>query len=98
MYEVVHDDLLSLCIIQAKEEEENDLELVKQLAYLEANGIVVHRKEFEDINGSKGIRLEPFIENLPTLELKELLDHLRYAFFRENSKLLVIVALNLKVD
>ena len=39
--EVMHDDPLSLCIIQAKEEEEDDLELVKQLAYFKVNGTMV---------------------------------------------------------
>ena len=37
----MHDDHLKLCFIQAKREEENGLEISKQIAYLEANDIVV---------------------------------------------------------
>ena len=77
MQEVLHDDLLSLCIDQTKEEVENNLELVKQVAYMESNGIVVRKKEFEEIDGSKGTKLKPSIEDLPTLELKELANHLQ---------------------
>ena len=39
------------------------------------------KKEFEDINGSKGTRLKPSIKDPPTLEVKELPAHLEYAFF-----------------
>ena len=83
MQEVVLDDPLSLYVIQVKEEDEP--KLVKQIAYLEADGTIVWKKEFEEIDGSRRTRLKPSIEDPPTLELKELPDHLEYAFLGENS-------------
>ena len=55
-------------------------------------------EKFEEIDDHRGTKLKPSIEDSPTLKLKELSDHLEYAFLGENSKLPVIVASNLKVD
>ena len=96
--EVVQDDPLKLCIDKAKEEEEDDLKIFEQLACLEANGIVVQRKEFEDIDGSRGTKLKPSIKDSLTLELKELPYHFEYVFLGEGSKLPLIITSNLKVD
>ena len=63
--EVMHDDPLKLCIVQAKEEEEHDLEIVKQIAYLEANEIIVQRKKFEKIDSTK----EKWIKTLLPLKI-----------------------------
>ena len=94
----MHDDPLKLYIVQAKEEKENNPEIIKQIAYLKATETMVQIKEFEEINGTKENRLKTFIKDPPTLELKKLLNHLEYAFLGEDLKLLVIVASNLKVD
>ena len=69
-----------------------------QFAYLEANDNVVWKKEFKEIDDNRGRRLKPSIEDPPILELKELPNHLEYAFLGEEATLPMIIASNLKVE
>ena len=96
--EIRHDDPLKVCIIQAKERKEDDPKITVHFACLKANDNMVQKKESEEINDSRGRRLKPSIEDPPVLELKELLDHLEYAFLREGATLLMIIALNFRGD
>ena len=70
--EIGHDDPLKVCIMQAKEIEEDDPEIIVYFAYLEANNNVIWKKGFKKIGNSRGRRLMPSIEDPPVLELKEL--------------------------
>ena len=84
--------------MQVKEREDDKPEITEHFAYLEANGTVDCKKEFERMDDSRRDRLKPSIEDPPILELKELLAHLEYAFMGEGKTLLVIMASNLKED
>eukprot|EP00257_Ricinus_communis_P019363 XP_015578336.1 uncharacterized protein LOC107261717 [Ricinus communis] len=61
------------------------------LAYLEA-ARPMRKQLFESIQMPKEGWMKPSIEDPPSLELKQLLDHLEYPFLMEGSKLLVIAS------
>lgn len=56
-----------------------------------------NRKYFEDL-GQGPSRPLPSIEKPPVLELKPLLEHLRYAYHGESSTLLVIISSKLSTE
>ena len=55
-------------------------------------------KEFEEIDRTKENLLKSSIKDPPIMELKKLLDHLKYAILGKGSKLPIIVASNPKLD
>ncbi|CAK7337995.1 unnamed protein product, partial [Dovyalis caffra] len=74
---IMYDDLLELCIIQSDEGDGDDPIRVEQVACLKATEFMVQNKAFEEIDRGKEMRLKPFIEDPPNLELKTLLETLR---------------------
>ena len=70
--------------------EEDDLEIVEHFTYLEANDTVVRKKRFKETDDNRGKRLNPSIKEPSILELKELPDHLEYAFLGEGELLSVL--------
>ena len=83
---------------QGIKEKEDDSIIIEQVAYSKANKSMIERKEFEEMKRTKEKRLRPSIEDPPILELKKLPYHLKYAFLGNDSKLLVIIGLDLKAD
>ena len=62
--------------------------------YLEANILYPHSKRIivETLDGPHASKLKPSIEEPPTLELKTLPSHLKYAFLENDSKLPVVIS------
>ena len=73
----------------------NDSKVQEILAHLEDKDDLVTKTELEKITVRDAERLKPSIEELPTLELKQLPYYLEYAFLEENSELPVIIAAGL---
>ena len=98
LQELVHDDPLEMCLVQGREESDNNPCIKEQVAHLEASELMVRKKEFEKIEQSGEKRLKPSVEDPPVLELKVLPAHLEYAFLEKDSKLPVIIASGLRAD
>ena len=49
----------------------------------------------ETLDGPHALKLKPSIEESPTLELKTLSSHLKYAFLEKDSKLPVVISSSL---
>ena len=49
MQETMQNDPLELCLVQAKEERDNDPILVKQITYLEANEFMIWRRKLKEL-------------------------------------------------
>ena len=71
-----------------------DLEMLKQISFVEANSPRFVKKAFEELR-ERLTRPVPSIEKPLVLELKNLLSHLKSAYLRGNSALLVIVSIAL---
>ena len=65
--------------------------------YLEANLPYPYSKRImvETLDGPHAPKLKPSIEEPPTLELKTLPYHLKYAFLKKDSKLPVVISSSL---
>ena len=59
-----------------KERKEDNPEIVEHFAHLEANGTIIRKKGFKEMDEGRGDRLKPSIKDPPILELKELPAHL----------------------
>ncbi|KAK4853941.1 hypothetical protein QYF36_016693 [Acer negundo] len=87
---------LEVCVVHGVIEEDEDLEVeecAKQLNSLPLRTLR-GRFHFEKL-GVRKPKLSPSIEKAPTLELKQLPSHLRYAFLGESSTLSVIISASL---
>jgi hypothetical protein len=86
-------DRLAVEVIQDIKEEEKQQEV---LAVKEGRPPWTHQVEYlpEHINS----KLKPSLDEPPKLELKELPQHLKYAYLGENNTLPVIIASNLSKD
>ena len=64
---------------------------------LEANPPIPHyrRWKYETLEGSTKEKPKPSIEEPPTLKLKPLPSHLKYAFLEKNNKLSIIISSSL---
>ena len=51
--------------------------------------------EFEKINEDDRLRVNTYLEDPPTLQLKKLLEHIEYAFLQGESSLPVIISSHL---
>ncbi|XP_071729215.1 uncharacterized protein [Rutidosis leptorrhynchoides] len=64
----------------------------------ELEGETIREESFEAIPNEDRIRIKSSWEEPPTLELKELPEHLEYAFLKESGQLPVIISKRLTVD
>ena len=76
------EDSLEGCITQSKDITVENNEFKEQVMYLEANLPYPYSKRImvETLDGPHAPKLKPSIEEPPTLELKTLPSHLKYAF------------------
>ncbi|XP_062080900.1 uncharacterized protein LOC133785698 [Humulus lupulus] len=86
----VVEDPLELSLIEEEVTEQDGKEAMEYAKWLNSYG-PLKRKYFEEL-GSMPTRPLPSIEKPPELELKVLLNHLRYEFLGKNKTLLVIVS------
>ena len=82
------------CITQSKEITIDNNEFKEQVMYLEGNIPYPHTKRImvETLDGPHAPKLKPSIEEPPTLELKTLPSHLKYAFLEKDSKLPIVIS------
>lgn len=83
-------DAYEACIAHSQSIHADSLEIEECARILEANPPYVRKRYFEDL-GSGTTIAQPFIQQPPKLELKQLPSHLRYAYLGESSTLPVIV-------
>ncbi|CAL1394630.1 unnamed protein product [Linum trigynum] len=88
VYEILHSDALQLCLTQGQETT-GSVQQIGKAALLEESEELEQEEKVVEIPKSEKIKSS--IEEPPTLELKQLPNHLEYAFLRENSKLPVII-------
>ena len=88
------EDFLEGCITQSKDITVENNDFKEQVMYLEANSPYPYSKRImvETLDGPNTPKLKPSIEEPPTLELKTLPSHLKYAFLEKESKLLVVIS------
>eukprot|EP00257_Ricinus_communis_P020196 XP_015579373.1 uncharacterized protein LOC107261845 [Ricinus communis] len=87
---IIAKDPLELCWVQEHEKCEI-LGALEQLAYLEAARLM-RKQFFKPIEMPKEEKMKPFIEDPSSSKLKQLLEHLEYAFLMDGSKLPVITS------
>ncbi|TXG46278.1 hypothetical protein EZV62_028217 [Acer yangbiense] len=88
---------LEACIVHGVMEEDENLEIEECAQQLNSLPLrtLRGRWHFEELGMGKP-KLPPSIEKPPTLELKQLPSHLRYAFLGDSSTLPVIISANLE--
>ena len=93
--ELLNDDALELCLFNGEDwgAENPSVSLVAN--QLDENIALRKNESFEDMNRSTIQRAKPSTEEPPEVELKQLPDYLQYAFLEKNSKLPVIIELEL---
>ncbi|KAK4855982.1 hypothetical protein QYF36_012971 [Acer negundo] len=87
---------LEACIVHGASEEDKDEEVVEYAPHLNSQPLKKfrERRRFEELGeGKPGLPLS--IEKPPKLELKQLLEHLRYAFLSEPLSLPMIISASL---
>ncbi|KAK5785823.1 hypothetical protein PVK06_040442 [Gossypium arboreum] len=94
--EIIHNDTLELCHAQGEEVDDDDSETGKIKAELNFNEPLQRQAEYVGITGNDDLKQKPSFEEPPKLELKQLPNHLEYAFLGNNSTLPVIIASNLQ--
>ncbi|KAK5842248.1 hypothetical protein PVK06_004584 [Gossypium arboreum] len=94
--EIIRKDTLELYHVEGEEIDDDDSETGKIKAKLNFNESSQRQVEYEDIKGNDDFKQKPSIEEPPKLELKQLPNHLEYAFLGNNSTLPVIIASNLQ--
>ena len=85
-------DALERCIAESNDlrtEHEHTMEVVK---LLEESPLFLKRHKYLDLGEQSSLKSKPSIENPPTLELKLLPSHLKYAFLGESEKLPVLIS------
>ncbi|KAI5349907.1 hypothetical protein L3X38_002798 [Prunus dulcis] len=89
-------DPLEACLVHNNNKEKANQEIIEMAQYLDAAKpkIKDKRPEFEPL-GEASPKLQPSTVVAPSLVLKPLPSHLRYAFLGENNTLHVIIATNL---
>ena len=60
--------------------------------HLEESLLFLKRHKHLDLGSQSSFKLKPAIEDPPTLELKLLPSHLKYAFLEKSKKLLVLIS------
>ncbi|KAK5840098.1 hypothetical protein PVK06_008970 [Gossypium arboreum] len=95
-HEIIHRDTLELCLAQREEVDDDDSKIGKIKAELNSNKPSPRQAEYEGIKVNNELKQKPSIEEPPKLELKQLPNHLEYAFLGNNSTLPVIIASNLQ--
>ena len=90
-------DPLERCIAQSKDAQCKDEKIHESAMQLEANPPSPHYRKwkYETLEGSTKARPKPSIEKPPTLELKPLPTHLKYAFLVNNDNLPIIISSSL---
>ena len=85
------------CITQSKDITVENNKFKEQVMYLEANLPYPYSKRImvETLDRPHAPKLKPSIEEPPTLELKTLLFHLKYAFLEKDSKFPVVISSSL---
>ena len=91
------EDLLEGCIAQSKDAQCEDEKIHESAMQLEANPPIPYyrRWQYETLEGSTKERPKPSIEEPPTLELKPLPSHLKYAFLEKHDNLPIIISSSL---
>ena len=81
--------------IESRTKHEHTMESVK---HLEESLLFLKRHKHLDLGSQSSFKLKPSIEDPPTLELKPLPSHLKYAFLEKYEKLLVLISIFLTGD
>ena len=91
------EDPLEGCIAQSRDVQYENEKIHESAMQLEANPSIPYyrRWQYETLEGSTKERPKPSIEEPPTLELKPLPSHLKYAFLQKNDKLPIIISSSL---
>ncbi|KAL2466426.1 Reverse transcriptase Ty1/copia-type domain-containing protein [Abeliophyllum distichum] len=85
------------CIMHSQEENSNSPALKECARYLQRAERMERRNKYMDL-GTAPPQQPPSIQKAPTLELKQLPSHLRYAYLIESSTLPVIIANSINKD
>ncbi|KAK5793123.1 hypothetical protein PVK06_034259 [Gossypium arboreum] len=94
--EIAHKDTLEPCLAPGEEVNDDDSEIGKIKAELNSDKPFPRQAEYEGYKANDELKQKPSIEEPPKLELKQLPNHLEYAFIGNNSTLPVIIASNLQ--
>src|SRR5262249_13425247 len=86
---------LEIGTVTDEDDKEDEQESEEQVNYLDNNR---RRITYEEIERTSTPNTKPSVEEPPTLELKPLPQNLEYAFLERDSKLLVIISVELSTD
>ena len=85
-------DPLKRCIVEANDlrtEHEHTMEAVK---LLKESPLFLKKHKYLDLGEQSSLKSKPSIEDPPTLELKPLPSHLKYAFLEKSEKLPILIS------
>ncbi|KAL2504707.1 Reverse transcriptase Ty1/copia-type domain-containing protein [Abeliophyllum distichum] len=85
------------CIMHSQDENSDSLALEECARYLQGAEQMERRNKYLDL-GTTPPQQPPSVQQAPTLELKQLPSHLRYAYLGESSTLPVIIANSINQD
>ena len=85
-----------MCLAQGEEVNDYDSEIGKIKDEQNSNEPSLRQKSYEGIEVNNELKLKPSVEEPPKLELKQLPDHLEYAFLGDNSIFPIIIASDLQ--